>query len=214
MKKYFFTGLGILLPVTITITILIFLIDCLTKPFIGFTSRLITDWNLFPEGFFFLSQQEIVEYGSRIFIVMALIGITLLLGLITRWFFLNSLIKVFDKILLRIPVVNALYKTCQDIIKALFRSDRTTLKQVVLVPFPRPGVYVLGIMANKSPESCCKGSQKELISVLVPNSPNPTTGFLLMLPPEDLIPIDMKPEEAIKYIVSCGTIIPTPIDTP
>jgi uncharacterized membrane protein len=145
---------------------------------------------------------------------MALIGITLLLGLITRWFFLNSLIKVFDKILLRIPVVNALYKTCQDIIKALFRSDRTTLKQVVLVPFPRPGVYVLGIMANKSPESCCKGSQKELISVLVPNSPNPTTGFLLMLPPEDLIPIDMKPEEAIKYIVSCGTIIPTPIDTP
>ncbi len=213
MKKYFLTGLGILLPVSVTVTILIFLVNFLTKPFVGFASRLISHWNIFPNGTLLLSQEELARYGSRILVLIFLFALALLLGIIARWLLLNSFVKIFDKILLKIPVVNSLYKTCQEIIKALFTSDRTSFKQVVMVPFPRPGVYVLGIIARQSPECCCRSSKKELTSVLIPNTPNPTTGFILMLPFEELILVDMKPEDAIKYIISCGVITPKPSDT-
>ena len=114
-----------------------------------------------------------------------------------------------DSILNRIPIVNTVYKTTQDIIKTLFVSDKNTFKQVVMVPFPREDIFVLGLIARESPETCCNAIKNELISVLVPTTPNPTTGFLLMVKKSDLIHIDMKPEEAIKYIVSCGVIVPS-----
>ncbi len=208
MKKYFVTGLVILLPVAVTFAIVLFLVDFFTKPFAGFTSQLIQQWNLFPNGFYILSQEQVIRYVSRVLILIALFGFTVLLGLVTRVFFMQALIKFCDRVLLRIPIVNTLYKTAQDIIKTLFVSDKNTFKQVVMVAFPRPGVYVLGLVARESPASCSKATGKDLISVLVPTTPNPTTGFLLMLPKEELLYVNMKAEDAIKYIVSCGVITP------
>jgi len=208
MKKYFITGLILLLPGAVTIAILLLLIDFFTKPFLGFTSNLFAKWNLFSEGLFFLTPEQVIQYGSRILILLTLFFSTVLLGFITRWFFMHSLIKLCDKILLRIPLVNTVYKTSQDIIKTIFAADKKSFKQVVMVPFPRPGVYVVGLIARESPPACCKASGKELISVLVPTTPNPTTGFLMMFEKEELIYLDIKAEDAIKYIVSCGVIIP------
>ncbi len=207
MKKYFLTGLGILLPLAITVAILTFFIDVLTKPFIGYATKIITDWDLFPQGFLFLSPEEIALYGSRALVLLILFGGTLLLGAFTRLFFLNGLISLLDKMLQRIPMVNSLYKACKDVMNALLSPERTSFKQVVMVPFPRPGIYTLGIISQESPECCSSASHKELVSVLVPNTPNPTTGFLLMISHDDLIPIDMTPEDAIKYLVSCGSIV-------
>jgi uncharacterized membrane protein len=212
MKKYFFTGLGILVPLVATIAILVFLIDFLTKPFVATGTKWIAHWNLFPQGYIFLSQQEVAEYISRIFVLLFLIAITICIGLLTRWFFLNRFIKIFDNILLRIPLFSSLYKTCKEIIKTILNPEKSCFKKVVLVPFPRPGVFTIGIVAQDSPESCSKASKKKLISVIVPNAPNPTTGLLLMLSEEELIPIKMSPEEALQYIISCGTIMPNPAD--
>jgi uncharacterized membrane protein len=77
-----------------------------------------------------------------------------------------------------------------------------------MVPFPRPDVFVLGLIARSSPPMCANAAKEDLVSVLVPTTPNPTTGFLLMYKRSELINIDMRPEDAIKYIVSCGVIIP------
>jgi uncharacterized membrane protein len=132
------------------------------------------------------------------------------LGIVTRWFFIHYLFRFGDHVLSRIPIVNTVYKTSRDIIKTLFVSDKNTFKQVVMVPFPRTDIFVLGLVARESPAACSNAINDELISVLVPTTPNPTTGFLLMIKKSDLIYIDMKPEEAIKYIVSCGVIIPNP----
>jgi uncharacterized membrane protein len=208
MKKYFVTGLVIFLPLAVTLLILRFLILFFTKPFAGFTSHLIQQWNLFPDGLFIFSKDQVIQYLSRILILIALIGFTILLGLVTRWFFMNSLLKFCDRILFRIPIVNTLYKTAQDIIKTLFSSDKNTFEQVVMLSFPRPGIYVLGLIATDAPDFCSKAADKNLISVLVPTTPNPTTGFLLMVPKEELIYLDMKAKDAIKYIVSCGVITP------
>lgn len=201
MKKYFITGLVILLPLAVTIAIVIFIVNFLTKPFVETVSSFLVHFGL---------THQIIIYASKLLILLTLFGFTVLLGMVTRWIFFKSLFGIGDKILHRIPIVNTVYKTTQDIIKTLFVSDKKSFKQVVMVEFPRPGVYVIGLIARESPPSCSIKAGKELISVLIPTTPNPTTGFLLMLPPEEIINIDMRPEDAIKYIVSCGVIIPSP----
>jgi len=100
------------------------------------------------------------------------------------------------------------YKTTQDIVKTLFVTDKDSFKYVVMAPFPYKGLYSIGLVSRKAPDTCSNAINKELISVFVPTTPNPTTGFLLLFNKDDLIYLDMKTEEAVKYIVSCGVIVP------
>jgi uncharacterized membrane protein len=208
MKKHFITGLVILLPLVVTIAVVIFLVNFLTDPFIDGVSALLAKMHIINKGFLFLSPDQLVRYGAKIIILILLFLFTVALGIIARWFLINTFFRLGDKILHRIPVVNTVYKTTQDIINTLFVSDKNSFKQVVMVPFPRPDVFVLGLIARDSPQICSQTAGEDLVSVFVPTTPNPTTGFLLMFKRADLIPIDMKPEDAIKYIVSCGVIIP------
>lgn len=208
MKKHFITGLVILLPLTVTILVLGFLINLLTQPFVGMVSSFLSHLNVINRGFLFLSPEQLLKYGSQFLILITLFLITLFLGMIARWFFINALFRLGDKILHRIPVVNTVYKTTQEIIKTIFVSDKNSFKQVVMVPFPYPGCYMLGLIAREAPHECSKQVNEELISVLIPTTPNPTTGYLVMYNKKDLFYLDIKPEEAIKAIVSCGVIIP------
>lgn len=208
MKKYFITGLVILLPLAVTIAIVVFIVNFLTKPFIGIVSEFLKDFGILNKGFFFLTHEQVVLYGSKLLILICLFLFTLLLGVIARWFFFKALLNLSDKILHRIPLVNKVYKTTQEIIKTIFVTDKSSFKQVVMVPFPKPGTYVMGLVSRESPKVCSDKTGSELFSVLVPTTPNPTTGFLLMYKKEDMIFLDLKPEHAIKYIVSCGVITP------
>ena len=208
MKKYFITGLVILLPLTVTIAILIFIMNFLTKPFMGFVTKMLSHTKISDVSFFFLSSEQVIKYGSQIIILIGLFLLTLLLGYVTRWFFINSLLSLSDKILHKIPIVNKVYKTTQEIIKTLFVTDKNSFKQVVLAPFPYKETYSLGLVSRVSPKTCSEAKKHELISVFIPTTPNPTTGFLLMFKKEDLIFLKMKTEDAVKYIVSCGVILP------
>ncbi|MGE5196798.1 MAG: DUF502 domain-containing protein [Anaerolineae bacterium] len=208
MKKYFITGLVILLPLAVTIAIVMFIVNFLTQPFIGMVSSFLSHLHIINKGFLFLTPEQLLKYGSQLLILIILFLATVGIGMVTQWVVIKSLLHLGDKILHRIPIVNTVYKTTQDIIKTLFVSDKNSFKQVVMVPFPRPDVYALGLIARESPPICSRAAGKNLISVLIPTTPNPTTGFLLMYNREELILVDMKPEDAIKYIVSCGVIIP------
>ncbi len=208
MKKFFITGLVILLPLAVTIGILIFIVNFLTKPFVGFVSSFLAKFDIINRGILFLSPEQTVKYGSQLLILGMLFFFTILLGFIARWFFIKSLISLSDKVLHRIPLVNKVYKTSQEIIKTIFDSDKNSFQQVVMAPFPHPGSYVIGLVSRESPGMCSTAADAALLSVLIPTTPNPTTGFLLMYKKEELIFLDMKPEDAIKYIVSCGVITP------
>lgn len=208
IKANFITGLVILLPLVLTIGILSFLVNTLTKPFIGAVSAFLSHFNFTEQKILFLSKETFILYLSKIFVLIALFSGTFLLGLFTRLFFLKSLINLSDKILHKIPVVKTVYKTTQDIIKTLFVSDKNSFKQVVMVPFPKDGMYMLGLIVRESPKVCTDAAKEELISVLVPTTPNPTTGFLIMVKRKELINLNITPEDAIKYIVSCGVIVP------
>ena len=207
-KTNFITGLVILLPLILTAAILGFLVNFLTEPFVGFVSKALSHLSITSKKILFIPQDKFILYASKALVLVALVTVTFFLGLITRVFFMRSLFSIGDAILHKIPIVKTVYKTTQDIIKTLFVSDKNSFKQVVMVPFPKEGMYMLGLIVRESPQICIDAIGEEMVSVLIPTTPNPTTGFLIMVKKSEITPINITAEDAVKYIVSCGVIIP------
>ena len=207
MKKYFLTGLALLLPIALTLAIVTFVVNVLTAPFIGFVKPLLGRWNLFQDGFLFLSARQVLQYGSQGLILLLLFACTVLLGWLTRWFFMHYFIRVSDYILHRIPLFNTIYKTSQEVIKTIFASETRSFKQVALVPFPNVHTQSIGLVTK---EGITGLNKQELTAVFVPTTPNPTSGFMILFNRDDITLLDMAVEDAFKYIISCG-VIPTPI---
>ncbi len=198
MKKYFLTGLVILLPIAVTVWALTFIVRFLTKPFMGLMTHFVKELPI-------AASEHGIRIVSEILILITLVVFTFFLGLIARRFFFNRLIEIGDKMLYRIPLVNKVYKTSKELVSSLFASKKDSFKQVVLLHFPNKESYCIGLIASPSPKIF---SKDPLVSVFIPTTPNPTTGFLVMMPKEDLINLDMKAEEAFKYVVSCAMILP------
>lgn len=207
MKKSFITGLVILLPLALTLTILMFFINLFTGPFVGVVREFLESHNLFQKGFLFLSASQIQQYFSKFLILIFLFFFTVLLGVLTRWVVVHYLIRLGDYIFHRIPFVRSIYKTSQDVIKTIFTSSTKSFKQVVLAPFPNPQTYSMGLLTGEH-VSQIEGLDKEKrVAVFVPTTPNPTSGFLMIFKSKDLIYLDISVEDAFKYIISCGVIL-------
>jgi uncharacterized membrane protein len=208
MKKYFITGLVILLPVALTIAIVRFIFNLLTIPFLGMVKTIFEHYHLLDEGFLLLNAEQVQTLVAKILILISLFFIVMGLGLIARWFFFKTLIKFAEFIVRRIPLVSSIYNTCQDVIKTIFTSKTKSFKQVVLVRFPNIHTYSIGLITRDEMPSLANTSHADAVAVFVPTTPNPTSGFLVMFKPDDLIYLDMKVEDAFKYIISCGVISP------
>lgn len=209
MKKHFVTGLVILLPLVVTILIIAFLVDLLTDPFIGIVSASLHYLHLDKLGLPIFSSETFIIYLSKFLILVFLFVAIFLLGYVGEKLFFKAMVRISDSILHKIPIVNKVYKTSKEIVHTLFVADKESFKQVVLVPFPCKGTYAIGLVSRASPKACRESLQNDdLLSVLVPTTPTPTNGFMLMCKREDLIFLDMTTEDAIKYIVSCGVIVP------
>lgn len=203
MKKYFFAGLATLLPLAVTIWIVVFIVDFLTKPFMGAMTSLLS-----RTSFLLRFSEKGIRTISELLILLSLFLFVLFLGFVGRRFFFHQLLVFGEAILKKIPLVNRVYKTTKDIVQSLFVSEKAPFKQVVLLSFPYKGCYCIGVVTSDSPAKSSSTTNREMISVFIPTTPNPTTGFLVMLPKEELIYLEMKSEEAIKYIVSCAMIQP------
>lgn len=207
IKKYFVSGLIILLPAAITIWILALTVRFLTRPFTSAVVEFLSKFQI-DLSFALFSHEEIIFYGSQLLVLLGLVFFIVFLGFIGRSFFLNILFKFSDFLMKKIPLVNKFYKTSQEIIRTLFVTNKNSFKQVVMLPFPDSETYCIGLVAKESPRSCSDDFKDGLVSVLVPTTPNPTTGFILLMPKKDLVFLNMKREEAIKYVVSCGVVAP------
>jgi uncharacterized membrane protein len=208
MKKYFITGLVILLPVALTLAIVIFIFNLLTVPFLGLVKAVFGHYHLLEEGFLLLSARHIQNLVAKILILISLFFIVIGLGFIARWFFFKTFMKFAEYMVKRIPLVSSIYRTCQEVIKTIFTSKTKSFKQVVLVRFPHPHTYSIGLVTREEIPSLANTSHADAVAVFIPTTPNPTSGFLIMFKPNDLIYLDMKVEDAFKYIISCGVISP------
>jgi uncharacterized membrane protein len=205
MKKNFITGLVILLPLALTLVIVMFIFNLLTEPFVGIFKPIFSYFGLFSSGFLIFTADQIQKYISQLVILVLLFFSTVGLGLFARWFFIHYLIRFWDYVLYKIPFISTVYKTCQDIITTLFNTDANSFKQVVLAPFPSKESRAIGLVTRQDLPALGQ-NKKPLVAVFVPTTPNPTSGFLLMFEETDLIYLDMKVEEALKYVISCGVI--------
>lgn len=204
MKKYFLAGLVTLLPLAVTFWVLSLVVNFLTKPFAGAVSSFFTNQTAFSQ----YMPQQAVHPISQILVLLGLFFFTLLLGFVARRLFFSQLLRLGDRLLHKIPLVNKVYKTSKEIVQSLFDAKNGSFQQVVLLPFPYKEAYCLGLISNGSPTTCSDSVGMELISVFIPTTPNPTTGYLVLCRKADLIYLDMKSEAAIKYVVSCAVILP------
>ncbi len=213
MKKYFITGLVILTPLLFTAGVVIFFMNILTRPFIGIVEGYLFAHGIQNFSFLFLSGQQVVHIGSQIIILLMIFFVLVVLGALAHRFFIRTLIRLGDYILHRIPFINTIYKTSQEILKTVFDSQFKSFKQVVMVPFPNPESFSIGFITRTAPATCSDAINHTLVSVFVPTTPNPTSGYLLMCKKENIIYVDFEVEDAIKFIISCGVIHPTSVDT-
>lgn len=204
MKKYFLTGLATLLPVAVTIWLVGLIVNFLTRPFMGLVTGLICRIPFSGPW----ASEPVIRTISHALILLSLFLITAIVGLVARWFFFNSILKLGDYILRKTPLINKVYKTAKEIINILFTSGKNSFKQVVMVKFPNDQCYCIGLVTREAPKTCAESLKTDLISIFIPTTPNPMTGFLIVSPKSDVIYLDMKSEDAIKYVVSCGVIQP------
>lgn len=204
MRKYFTTGLAILLPIFITYWIINFFVNLLTKPFLGFTQAFIdqffptyADWH-----------PGIVLLLSKVLILCLLTVIVFIIGIIGKMLIAEYIFKCGDKLLHRLPFINRIYKACQDIVQSLFSPSSKTFSQVVFVPFPSPRTLSVGLVTKESISIESLEAHHHVVPVFVPGTPNPSVGFLMMFKREQLIFVNMTIEEALKFVVSCGVALP------
>lgn len=210
MKKYFITGLVILLPLALTVAIVVFIFNFLTEPFAGIVKSILNHYGWLTSGLLFWSADQVQQAISQLIILLFLFFFTVGLGIITRWFFFNYLINLSERLFHRIPFISSVYKTCKDVIKTIFTSKTKSFKQVVLVRFPNQQTQTIGLVTRENIPGI-RSDDQELVAVFVPTTPNPTSGFLMMFKQNQLTYLDMTIEDAFKYVISCGVIL-TPLN--
>jgi uncharacterized membrane protein len=200
MRKYFITGLLILVPLAITLWVLAFIFGIMGQSLL----LLPPEWR--PEALF------------RYHIVTDVVGtvltllIILLTGVATRNFIGKKLIFAWEMFLTRIPVVSSIYTSVKQVSDTLFSSSGNAFRKAVLVQYPRQGSWTIAFVTGVPGGDVRNHLQGDYLSIYVPTTPNPTSGFFLMVPRADTIELDMSVDEALKYIVSMGVVSPDNFD--
>ncbi len=209
MRKYFISGLAILLPMIFTVMIVSFLINFLTQPFLEFTKALLSQMEFFHHPFLLFHSVTFLSLSSKTLILICLSGFIILIGLFGKLFVINGIFRLGDYFLHKLPFVNKIYKTCQDIVHSLFSPSSKKFSQVVFVPFPNSNNLSIGLITGDLIKlENCQQESEALVSVFIPGTPNPSVGFMLMFKRSQLLFVNMKVNEAMKFIVSCGIVMP------
>ena len=187
LRNYFITGIVVLIPIGFTLY--------LTKFIIGISS------NIIPEN---INPNSYLPYAiPGIEILISIFFITIVGGL-SLSFLGKRILKFIDDLFKKIPFLRTIYSAILQMTES-FSSKDNNKKSVVLVEYPRKGVWAVGFATKENKGQMSKKTNKNLINVFVPTTPNPTSGFLLMFPVDEVIHLDMSFEEASKFIVSAGT---------
>jgi len=211
MRKYFLTGLIMLLPITITILIFIFLIDLLTAPFNGMIDSII---DLFSSKYVEVTEhKDLVEFISRIVVLILLFFVTIILGYFGRKLLFRTLFNMMHWTFSKLPFVRTVYKVTKEITHQVFELENSTklFKKTVLTRFPHKNALALGFQAGFLPKEAGEKLNvpvEELETIFVPTSPHPICGFVMITKKDDSVEIPLSVEEVFKVLVSCGIYSP------
>ncbi len=199
LRNAFIAGVVLLLPLAATVFVVNFLLAKVGTPMSKFL-------------FFYIDPQIrelpvislLLEFGAIILVVLFITG----LGFLSNWVFGRMVVNLSERIITAVPFVNAVYTTVKQIVETFSKQQKAVFQQVVLTEYPRKGVYVLGFLTSEARGEVQERTGAEVVNIFVPTTPNPTSGFLLMVPKDEIIPMDMSVGDGMKLIVSGGAVSP------
>lgn len=194
LRNYFLTGLLVILPISVTcyvIWILIKAMDSILK---------FVPAKFLPETYIYL---PIPGLG-----LVLVVFIVLFVGLITRNFVGRKMIQLGERIVDRIPLARGLYVSVKQLVEALILQKSKAFHQAALIEYPRKGIYAIAFITGESKGEVQQSTEKKMMNVFVPTTPNPTSGFYILIPEDELKILNMSVEEAFKLIMSGGIVSP------
>lgn len=198
----FWAGLAIVLPAVVSVAALMWLfgtVATITDTLLIFLPR---PWTHHDQG-----NGPLFWYWSVTALLLAVLLIGLV-GLLARNYFGKRIIQWVDSGLLRVPLLNKIYGATKQVNDAFSSSNKTSFRTVVLVEFPRAGVHSIGFITSEPDLEVQSKIPEKVVCVFVPATPNPTSGFLILLPEDKVIKLEMSVADGIKYIISLGSIVP------
>jgi uncharacterized membrane protein len=200
-RNAFLTGLLIFLPLGTTIFVLNFLLDLFKDP----VTKLAFELGLSEESFFFGMETLLAALG----LVLGILGLTLL-GFLSNYVLGKFFISTTERFLDKVPFLSTVYRSVKQIVETFGRENRAVFKAVVLIEYPRKDCWVLGFLTGDASSDTENVAGKKLSNVFVPTTPNPTSGFLLLLPRDEVYHLDMSVGDGMKMLISGGAVVPPP----
>lgn len=208
IRKYLLTGLMVWLPLAITLWVLLWLIGLLDGIFGAFLSGVaaITPATLAP----LIDQLRHIP-GLGVILVATVLLVTggLVSNVAGRWW-----VKQWDKLFTNIPIVKSIYNSVKKVSDTLFSSNGNAFRTAMLIQYPRPGVWTIAFQTGTPGGEVLNRLGGDMVSVYVPTTPNPTSGFFLMLPRADVIELAMSVDQALTYVISMGAVAPGAAQAP
>ena len=196
LRRYIMAGLLVWLPLGITILVVKMMVELMDRSLLLLPARLQPD-NLLG--------MHIPGFG-----VIVTVVVVLTTGIIVANLFGRKLVALWEALLARIPLVSSIYSAVKQISETMFSSSGQSFRKVLLVEYPRKGLWTLAFQTGTDVgEAQCK-TGCEVINIYVPTTPNPTSGFFIMVPKEDVVEMDMSVDEGLRMIISMGSVVPNP----
>jgi len=208
-KKYILAGLLVWLPLAITLWVLSWLVSAMDGIFANVLSGL---GSLLPQSF---TDQFGHLQGIRGLGVVLVIMVLVLTGALASNVVGNWLVKQWDKLFTHIPIVKTIYTSVKKVSDTLFSSNGNAFRRAVLIQYPRQGAWTIAFQTGTPTGEVARHLGDGFMSVYVPTTPNPTSGFFLLVPTQDIVELEMSVDEALTYVISMGAVSPSvlPVDS-
>jgi uncharacterized membrane protein len=199
IRANFFTGLLLVIPVVLTFWVFYFVISRLNLLLLEPIMKIFQIW---------LPDRVSVEFFTKVAIFFILMALLTLTGLAARIILIRNIFGFGESLLFKVPMISTIYKGLKEMSSAFLSNQESIFKKVVLVQYPKNGVYAIGFITSEAQGEVQTKTKENVINVFVPTTPNPTSGMLVLVPREDIILLDMSVTEGMKMIISGGAVTP------
>ena len=199
-RTHFVTGIAVIVPVLGTLWLFTWAFFWVTDA--GF------DWMKDKALFLWITNSAWTKTMGRLFVLMVVIGIITFIGIFARNYLGRLILGLSEKIFRNIPIVGRIYVALRQISSAFWGEDKTIFREVIMIEYPRRGLYALGFVTSECSGEIDEKLSGRLLNVFIPTTPNPTSGYFLMVPEKKVVHLAMSVEDGMKMIISGGAVMP------